>query len=172
MFTRAASRLRSRLAASLAHPQCLLLVTHAYAAASTAALPVSLLPLGTRWSRAARTVGLVSSVTLLSLPALAWYDPGVARSLYFNYYALPALAHYRLVERQLRWRGATSDEEHEAALRPLHEKYAPMSLRVVLHLKGFYGAARRGQESDTRGGLTPRRSQAVPGWLHAQRLRG
>jgi hypothetical protein len=60
--------------------------------------------------------------------------------VYFNFYALPALAHYRLVE----WLYKNAPEEElDRALLPLHERYAPMSLAVILRLKGFYVKARQ-----------------------------
>lgn len=79
----------------------------------------------------------VAAVALAAVPALALYDEGLARAMYFNAHALPCLAHYRLTERLLRWRGA-GPEETDAALARLHELYAPMSLRIVLRLRGFY----------------------------------
>ncbi len=54
-----------------------------------------------------------------ALPLAAAYDEGVSRSLFFNAHALPALAHYRLVEWQHR---DDSEEAQKVALQPLHER--------------------------------------------------
>ena len=82
-----------------------------------------------------RAVLFALGAPLTALPVLAAVDDGVARSVYFNFYALPALAHYRLVE----WLYKNAPEEElDKALLPLHERYAPISLAVILRLKGFY----------------------------------
>ena len=82
-----------------------------------------------------RAVLFTIGAPFTALPVLAAIDDGVARSIYFNAHALPALAHYRFVE----WlHKHESDEQQLAALLPRHERYAPMSLAVILRLKGFY----------------------------------
>ena len=87
-----------------------------------------------------RAILFALGAPLTALPVLAAIDDGVARSVYFNFYALPALAHYRLVE----WLYKNAPEEElDKALLPLHERYAPMSLAVILRLKGFYVKARQ-----------------------------
>jgi len=67
-------------------------------------------------------------------------DEGVGRSLYFNFHALPVLGHYRAVEFYLRLKGhkRTDSEARAAAFESLHERYAPLSLRVMRRLKGYY----------------------------------
>jgi aarF domain-containing kinase len=84
-------------------------------------------------------------------------DEGLSRSVYFNAHALPALAHYRLVEWTLRRRNA-SEAETAAALQPLHEKYAPMALHVILKLRGFYIKARARRAAPQ---LPPERSRQL-----------
>ena len=67
-------------------------------------------------------------------------DEGVGRSVYFNFYALPVLGHYRAVEFYLRLKGhkRTDTEARAAAFASLHERYAPLSLHVMRRLKGYY----------------------------------
>jgi hypothetical protein len=82
-----------------------------------------------------RAVLFTLGAPLTALPVLAAADEGVARSVYFNAHALPALAHYRLVE----WLCKDEPEEaQQAKLLPLHQRYAPISLAVIKHLAGFY----------------------------------
>jgi hypothetical protein len=68
----------------------------------------------------------------------------VARSLYFNGHALPVLAHYRALEAYLRITGGDTPSARAEAFAPLHEAYAPLALRVIRGLRGFYIKARRG----------------------------
>ena len=82
-----------------------------------------------------RAVLFALGAPLTALPVLAAVDDGVARSVYFNAHALPALAHYRLVE----WLYKNAPEEElDKALLPLHERYAPVTLAVILRLRGMY----------------------------------
>ena len=83
----------------------------------------------------------VAAALIVAGPLAVFSDEGLSRSVYFNAHALPARVHYRVVEWGLRRRGA-SEAEKEARLQPLHEKYAPMALRVILGLRGFYIKAR------------------------------
>lgn len=82
-----------------------------------------------------RAVLFAFGAPLAALPLAALYDDGIARSLYFNAHALPALAHYRLVEWNCK---DESEAEQQKKLLPLHERYAPVSLAVILRLKGFF----------------------------------
>ena len=93
----------------------------------------------------------VAAALLVTAPLAVVSDEGLSRSLYFNYHALPALVHYRVVEWGLRRRGA-SEAETAARLQPLHEKYAPVALRVILNLRGFYIKARSTTPYSGRGG--------------------
>lgn len=63
------------------------------------------------------------------------HDEGLRRSLFFWSRALPPFAHYRYTQIQTR---NLSDEERDAAFAPLHVRYSPVAMDVLLHLKGFY----------------------------------
>jgi len=134
MLRRAASRCTAVLRAAASERRGA--TSFSDAAASAAAHYV---PDRTSFTRR-RAILFALGAPLTALPVLAAIDDGVARSVYFNFYALPALAHYRLVE----WLYKNAPEEElDRALLPLHERYAPMSLAVILRLKGFYVKARQ-----------------------------
>ena len=84
-----------------------------------------------------------------ALPVAVASDEGLSRSVYFNAHALPALAHYRLTEWWLRRQGA-SEAETEAALQPLHDRYAPLSLHVILKLRVRASGADRQRQAASR----------------------
>ncbi|GAB5037507.1 glycoside hydrolase [Nannochloropsis oceanica] len=62
-------------------------------------------------------------------------DEGTRRSVYFWSRAFPIYLHYRYVKSQVQH---LPEAEQEEAYKPLHEKYAPTAVDIVLHLKGFY----------------------------------
>lgn len=94
---------------------------------------------------ASKSVAVSLAALTAGASVAAYHDEGTKRAMFFNYHALPALAHYRWTE----WRTAgLPEEEQDEALERLHEKYAPVAEKVVRELKGFY--IKLGQMGSTR----------------------
>lgn len=95
--------------------------------------------------QASKRVAVSVAALAAGASVAAYNDEGTKRAIFFNYYALPALAHYRWTE----WRtSGLSEKEQDEALERLHEKYAPVAEKVVRELKGFY--IKLGQMGSTR----------------------